>query len=1144
MSTRARAGRHNMNIKRALAIVLSTLVTAAGVLVGTAAPSNAAVALTITGPSSSFVDITGNQSRTVSATWLGNPFTSAELAMKSPAGTTMAAPTVAAIGGGIYGSTYTWTIPGTAAAGRYTIEAVSFTGFMQPKEAATSNQLVVNVVKGNILPSHPDGWGSLAQWSVLEPLTFLAPMQWFPVDVTVSTQWFESEGTTHTPIAGATSVDWVPPGSMIGKKVFRRDTGSKTGYANASVDSVVVSLLAREATPAAPTFDEAASAVTIPTSPNVTYTINGDPVAAGTHPVADHTLVLVRAVPAEFYRITGTSQWQFDRRSPVSPPAPTGASTARHIVIPSAPFVKYRVDGEVLAPGQHGPYGRVRVTAEPTDEFHRLDGVATWDLDVRRRLTPVAPTADLDAMTLDIPSVHGLIYTIDGTPVEEGRLVDRRGAVTVTATTADDTYAVTAGASASWTFDFEQIKVVVTSFEFLSGNRIRIPATTGVVYRLNGERVATGVHDLPRVFTITAEPASARYVIEGQTSWTWDERLRVTPLPPFEGDYFGYTIPQTEGVQYLVDGEPVEPGVHWYEKSTPGNVDITAVATDPAETMLAGTISWTFSFGALDSFLPLRARVGEDGNSLVLPNQKWIEFRIDGKPVSGLQGPFSEEIVTVHAVSTHPLLRLGGVTSESFDFRTVMTPPVPTFDDTTKTFTIPSSDAFQYEISGGGDVEAGTHPVPGRNEATTTVGIRAELKEPRKHVVTTGAPTSWEHDFRFDLVRAPWPDVDLDAGRLTIPAHDARISYTIDGEPAATGDHHVRGIVAVGVVPAGPEVRVVGFTGWRALDLGEIVHLQEPVFDGEDMTVEIPEVTGATYAIDGKPVGPGIHVVSAGTVRVSAKADTGYRIDESATSAWDHQFTTHAVIVLSPTADTSARTITVPSLAGVQYRIDGEVVAAGTHEFTTRVVVTAVAENRSWELFGAKKWLFDLRAAVTPAAPTLDADTSTITVPATEGVAYRVNGTLLGAGSHPVALPAKVVAEPASDTVRIADGVDSTWAWSTPTTPPAAATPPDDTAAVPGAEPVKTPAKAKVTQVKAKKPKWVKRKGTLTFTRTEGLVVKVRITAKGKKAKVRTITFKGSKAVLKVKKGQTVRVTVTAKTGFRTIGRTAWTFKR
>lgn len=121
-----------------------------------------------------------------------------------------------------------------------------------------------------------------------------------------------------------------------------------------------------------------------------------------------------------------------------------------------------------------------------------------------------------------------------------------------------------------------------------------------------------------------------------------------------------------------------------------------------------------------------------------------------------------------------------------------------------------------------------------------------------------------------------------------------------------------------------------------------------------DGSISIPSVTGVVYKINGKVVTGTQTFSTAGTVTVTAEAASGYTLAKGSTTSWTFTFTqpTNCLTTVRPKPVLEknitckmAGSYTIPSVTGVVYKINGKVVAAGTYTVTTSktITVTAVA---------------------------------------------------------------------------------------------------------------------------------------------------------------------------------------------------------
>ena len=135
-----------------------------------------------------------------------------------------------------------------------------------------------------------------------------------------------------------------------------------------------------------------------------------------------------------------------------------------------------------------------------------------------------------------------------------------------------------------------------------------IPDTAYVDYLVNGTKVDAGTHEATDGDTITITAvAQPGHTLTGTTTWTHTYPAAPTDCegpaaPSFTDDVCAatapagasYTIPDTDGVDYLVDGTKATAGTHEAKDST--TITITAVASDGHE--LNGTTTWTHTYPA------------------------------------------------------------------------------------------------------------------------------------------------------------------------------------------------------------------------------------------------------------------------------------------------------------------------------------------------------------------------------------------------------------------------------------------------------------------------------------------------------------------------------------------------------------------
>lgn len=395
---------------------------------------------------------------------------------------------------------------------------------------------------------------------------------------------------------------------------------------------------------------------TIPTTTGIAYYVGNAavPTPAGTYlatagttlTVTPHALAGYTLAPGSPASFTLTFDAAPDCTTHVQPATPsvtqehcTGLGTASDafLTIPATAGVAYLIDGVPAAAGTvvEAP-GTYTVTATALPGY-TLDGTALWSLtvdaalDCTEHVTPATPSVtqsectglgQSSAATITIPATTGIQYAIDGVPAAAGSVVETAGSYAVTATalpgyTLEGTalWTLVVDAAPDCTEHVTPAAASVTPAECTgpgtsSAPFVTIPATTGVVYALDG--VVTAAGDVPvsaGAHTVTATPL-AGYTLEGTTTWelatgdtpNCDVEVGALATPSVtashcEGDKEvpgTYTIGSTPGVDYFVDGAPVAAGTY---DATPGSVvHVTAVPQQGYVLPAEAQSSWDLTF--------------------------------------------------------------------------------------------------------------------------------------------------------------------------------------------------------------------------------------------------------------------------------------------------------------------------------------------------------------------------------------------------------------------------------------------------------------------------------------------------------------------------------------------------------------------
>lgn len=127
---------------------------------------------------------------------------------------------------------------------------------------------------------------------------------------------------------------------------------------------------------------------TIPNSEGVIYSVNGNPISAGTYGTGGKGMIVVNASPAEGYILKGKTSWKLIFNVvpciPVTPKAPVfydycGASKPDSVEIPFAVGIVYKIDGKTVHPGTYPVTSASVVTAEALEGFViREEATSTW----------------------------------------------------------------------------------------------------------------------------------------------------------------------------------------------------------------------------------------------------------------------------------------------------------------------------------------------------------------------------------------------------------------------------------------------------------------------------------------------------------------------------------------------------------------------------------------------------------------------------------------------------------------------------------------------------------------------------------------------------------------------------------------------
>ncbi|UKA53452.1 VCBS repeat-containing protein [Arthrobacter sp. FW305-BF8] len=620
-------------------------------------------------------------------------------------------------------------------------------------------------------------------------------------------------------------------------------------------------------------------------------------------------------------------------------------------------------------------------------------------------------------------------------------------------------------------FDYQQItshlsplvpfQVTPASAEFVdedgtAEDTYTVPSTDGVEYLVGDKVVEAGTYPGSGTVTVTVR-AKTDYVLKVGAVTEWSATFKATPFEVTPAavvftDKDGtaedtYTVPVSEGVEYLVGDKVVEAGAH------PGSGTVTVTARAKTDYVLkAGAVTeWSATFKAtpfevVPAAVVFTDKDGTAADTYVVPAVDGVEYLVGGKVVEAGTYPGSGTVTVTARAKTDYVLKAGAVTEWSATFKATpfeVVPAAVVFTDkdgtAADTYAVPAVDGVEYLV-GGKVVEAGTYPGSG----TVTVTARAKTD----YVLKAGAVTEWTVTFKvtpFEVVPAAVVFTDKDgtaADTYAVPAVDG-VEYLVGGKVVEAGTYPGSGTVTVTARAKTDYVLKAGaVTEWTVtfkVTPFEVVPAAV-VFTDKDGTAAdtyaVPAVDGVEYLVGGKVVEAGTYP-GVGTVTVTARAKADYVLKAGAVTEWTVTFkvtpfeVVPAAVVFTDKDGTAADTYAVPAVDGVEYLVGGKVVEAGTYPGVGTVTVTARAKADYVLKAGAvTEWSATFKATpfeVVPAGVVFtDKDGTaedTYTVPVSEGVEYLVGDKVVEAGAHPGSGTVTVVARAKTDYVLKAGAV-------------------------------------------------------------------------------------------------------------------------
>ncbi len=347
--------------------------------------------------------------------------------------------------------------------------------------------------------------------------------------------------------------------------------------------------------------------------------------------------------------------------------------------IPEETGVDYYVGDAKAEAGFHAGTGTVTVTARPSSSNYALRGTTTWthtfatttDIDLVR---PAYTDGRMgDDNTIHIPTVEHVTWSINNSPVTGDHTIsgdaEEQVAVTLVATAADG-YTVNGQPSTPFEYYFrnENTKAIKyaeaqwpTSTEAAgkSNDRLIIPSTTGVVYKVGNTEVSGSINpwqpDVVNALGYVSVTATAAdgWILQGSGgpfSIPFTAEVAAA-APTVKADADGtdddkYTIPVSEGIIYKVDGQTKAAGDHSTDGASAVIVTAEADTANDYTLVDGATTTWTLDFATTTTATPGDPTTtdgdGKDDDKLHIPTVTGVVYKIGDEVVSGDVDPWED----------------------------------------------------------------------------------------------------------------------------------------------------------------------------------------------------------------------------------------------------------------------------------------------------------------------------------------------------------------------------------------------------------------------------------------------------------------------------------------------------------------------
>ncbi|WP_406636686.1 S-layer homology domain-containing protein [Pseudarthrobacter quantipunctorum] len=590
--------------------------------------------------------------------------------------------------------------------------------------------------------------------------------------------------------------------------------------------------------------------------------------------------------------------------------------------VPVSAGVEYLVGETVTAAGTYPGSGIVSVTARAKTDYVLAQGAsAEWSHEFKATPFPVTPDAvvftDKDGTTEDtytVPVTEGVEYFVADKVTAAGTY-QGSGTVAVKARAVTD-YVLAPGASVEWSHEFKATPYAVTpaAVEFRDRDGTKedsytIPVTDGVEYLIGETVTAAGTYPGAGSVTVKAR-AATDYVLAPGASAEWSHEFKATPYPVTPGavvfnDKDGtaedtYTVPVTEGVEYLVGDKLTAAGT--YPGS--GTIAVTARAKTDYVLTQGASAAWSHEFKTTPyQVIPVAVvftdKDGTAEDTFTVPVTEGVEYLVGDKVTAAGTYPGSGTVTVTARAKTDYVLAQGAAAEWSQEFKATpyqVTPAAVVLTDkegtAEDTYVVPVTEGVEYVV-GGNVVAAGMYPGSG------SVSVTARAKT--DYVLAPGAAAEWSHEFKATPYQVTPPAViftDEDGtaqDTYTVPATEG-VEYLVGDKATAAGTYPGSGTVTVKARAVTDYVLAPGAAAEWSHEFKATPYTVTPAavdftdLDGtKDDSYTIPVTDGVEYLV-GETVTVAGTYPGTGTVTVTARATTDHVLADGAAAVWTHAF--------------------------------------------------------------------------------------------------------------------------------------------------------------------------------------------------------------------------------------------------------------